>query len=110
MRLSEVYELLCDGDTAKITQYLIRYESHEDVLVPQKSCSCSADDVITILNDCKILKWKGFQGKNPHGVRDGYMFNFYAELNGDTVIRADGSNNYPKHYREFQNSITELLN
>ncbi len=76
MRLTEVYEILCRGDDAEVSQYWLSYKNHEDNYNLQKHVTVPAADVIDVLNQCGILKWDGFRGKNPRGVLDGTMFSF----------------------------------
>ena len=38
------------------------------------------DEVCQLFSECRIDKWDGFSGKNPHGVYDGSMMNFMATL------------------------------
>ncbi len=87
MRLTEVYEILCCGDDAEVSQYWLSYKNHEDNYNLQKHVTVPAADVIDVLNQCGILKWDGFRGKNP-----------------------DGSNNFPKHYRDFTDVLYRMLN
>ena len=109
MRLTEVYEILCRGDEAQLSQYWLSYENHEDNYHLQKRAAVPAGDVIDVLNQCGVIRWDGFSGKNPPGVRDGTMFEFTATVNGDRKLRADGSNNYPRHYHDFVGSIRRIL-
>ena len=110
MRLTEVYEILCCGDDAEVSQYWLSYKNHEDNYNLQKHVTVPAADVIDVLNQCGILKWDGFRGKNPRGVLDGTMFSFTATVNGGRRLNADGSNNFPKHYRDFTDVLYRMLN
>ena len=110
MRITEVYEILCRGDEAEISQYWVRYVDHEDRLELQKRETAPTGDVLDVLNRCSVIKWDGFSGKNPPHVLDGTMFNFSATVNGDRKIRADGSNNFPKRYRDFTDALYRMLN
>jgi hypothetical protein len=109
MRSVEEYELICEGDRTTVSLYNIFYCSDNDRRRLAKSVSCDTGDILRLLNECKIPKWDGFSGKNPIGVRDGYMFRFEAELGDGRTIRADGSNNYPKGYREFLSAVSQML-
>lgn len=110
MRITEVYEILCRGDEAELSQYWLRYENHEDKYILQKRAIVPAADIVGVLNQCGVMKWDGFSGKNPPGVLDGTMFRFTATVNGDRSICADGSNNFPKHYRDFTDALYRMLN
>ena len=109
MRMTEVYRIVCNGDLSELSMYYERYTGKKDEYDLIKSASCSTEAILELLNRCNIAKWDGFFGKNPIGVRDGYMFDFTAQIDGESV-RASGSNNYPKNYREFRDEIIRLLN
>lgn len=109
MRMTEVYEILCRGGEAELSQYWLSYENHEDNYNLSKRAVIPADDVLDILNECGVIRWDGFCGNNPPGVRDGIMFDFTATVNGDRKLRASGSNNFPRHYREFIAALDQLL-
>ena len=55
------------------------------------------------------MKWNGFHGKHPRNVRDGEMFTFAAVVNEGEKISADGSENFPKNYRELKERLHVLL-
>ena len=57
MRLTEVYEILCCGDDAEVSQYWLSYKNHEDNYNLQKRVTVPAADVIDVLNECGVLKW-----------------------------------------------------
>ena len=110
MRLTEVYEIVCrDDGAAELSQYYVSYENHEDKLNLIKRTVCPAKEILELLNNCGILRWDGFRGPNPRGVRDGYMFDFTAQVNGDRTVCASGSNNYPRHYHELTDAFRLLL-
>lgn len=109
MRIREEYEIVRDGDTALLSHYTVMYSGGEDNRRLEQRTETACDEIIGILNDCDILKWDGFNGKNPPGVLDGIMFSFNAELNDGKTVHASGSNNFPKHYRDFTNSLYEIL-
>ena len=96
MRGACKYEIICGGDEAQLSQYSVYYKNGRD--------ECELE-----LSRCSVMSWDGFCGANPRGVRDGYMFNFEAEVNGGKVVRASGSNNYPRHYREFTDEVIQIL-
>ena len=110
MRYSTYYEIVCNDGKAQITQYHIKYSDGEKERVVDKQAECGADEFIKLLNDCNITAWDGFHGKHPRGVKDGTMFDFKATVNGDKQIRADGSQNFPKHYHDFRDGLYAMLN
>lgn len=109
MRNREIYEITDGGDRAVLKLYT-GFFARDEKPEPDKEATCDKESIIRLLNDCDVLSWDGFSGKNPRGVRDGYMFTFKAELNGGTKVYASGSNNFPKHYRELRDNIIQILN
>ena len=109
MRGSEIYELICEGESANVTLYELRYNKDGDMRVPLGSAKAGTDDIITLLNECKVIKWDKFSGANPRGVRDGWQFTFSAEVNGGRRLYASGSNNFPKHFRDFTNALNDMI-
>ena len=110
MRFTTDYEIVMQGDAAEVSQYQIRYVDHEDRRVLEKRALVSKDDVLRLLNECCLLSWDGFFGPHPRNVLDGTMFRLSAVVNGGITIKAEGSQNFPKHYSEFTRGIYELLN
>lgn len=110
MRGSNEYEIVMKNDEAEVSHYLIRYSQGEDKRVLDKRAVCGKDVFIRLLNDCSVFSWNGFSGKHPKGVLDGIMFRFDAVVNQEEKIHADGSANFPKHYREFTDGLYAILN
>ena len=110
MRVTEQYEILLSGDKAEVSLYFLSYENREEKNNLQKRATVSESEMLDILNQCDVLKWNGFSGKNPPHVLDGVMFRFTAVVNDGRKIIADGSNNFPKHYREFTAALRNMLN
>ena len=110
MRYSADVEIVMKGDAAEVSQYQIRYRYPEDERILEKRVSVSCDTMLKLLNECRLLSWDGFHGKHPRGVRDGTMFSLNAVVNGGKIIRAEGSQNFPKHYRNFTDGLYEMLN
>lgn len=109
MRFTTEYEIVMKGKDAELTEYGIRYEKKEDKRVPKKKTVCNVDRVLKLLNDCELASWDGFVGNHPKGVKDGIMFSLKATINGSKKISAHGSENFPKHFREFRNGLNALL-
>ncbi|MBR2280299.1 MAG: hypothetical protein IJ903_05160 [Ruminococcus sp.] len=110
MRVTEQYEILLSGDKAEVSLYFLSYENREEKYNLRKRATVSESEMLDILNQCGVLKWNGFSGKNPPHVLDGVMFRFTAVVNDGRKISADGSNNFPKHYREFTAALFNMLN
>lgn len=109
MRIREEYEIICIDDRAQLSRYTIMYSDGKDNRRLEQRVDADCDEIIGILNNCNILKWDGFYGKNPPHVLDGTMFNFSAKVNDGKTINASGSNNFPKNYWEFQNALYDIL-
>ncbi len=109
MRFTEEQEILMVGEEAQVSLYGIRYSKDGDERVLEERVLCSPERVLELLDRCGVLKWDGFWGAHPKGVRDGIMFSLKAEVNGGQVISAEGSENFPRHYREFTDGLREIL-
>ena len=110
MRITEVYEILCRGEEAQLSLYWLSYENHQDNYHLQKRVTVPAGNVVGLLDRCGVIRWDGFYGKNPPHVLDGTMFDFSAVVNDGRKLCANGSNNFPKHYRDFTDALREMLN
>ena len=104
-----VYTLEGEGDTTQLRRYRETYRGGEDELMLESSVPCGVQTMIELMNTCGILRWDGFYGKHPRGVKDGTMFTFTATVNGGQTIRAEGSANFPKGYHEFVQALNEML-
>ena len=110
MRFTTEYEIVMNGQDAEITEYGIRYEKDRgSVRVPESKAVCSADTVLKLCNDCELLAWDGFHGAHPKDVKDGIMFSLKATVNGNKNIQAKGSENFPKHFKEFWHGLDAIL-
>lgn len=109
MRGGYVYKFEGESDVTELRRYRETYRSGEDELVLESSVPCDAQTMIELMNTCGILRWNGFHGKHPKNVSDGIMFRFEATVNGGQGIFADGSENFPKGYREFVRALDSML-
>ena len=109
MRGGYVYKFEGESDVTELRRYRETYRSGEDELVLESSVPCDAQTMIELMNTCGILRWNGFHGKHPKNVSDGIMFRFEATVNGGQEIFADGSENFPKGYREFVRALNSML-
>ena len=110
MRGTVEQEILMKGADAEVSQYMLRYNGEEKERVLMEQAVCREEEVLRLLNDCGVLSWDGFYGPHPKGVLDGIMFDFDATVNGEETIHAHGSQNFPKHYRDFTDGLYKLLN
>lgn len=109
MRSFDVYEIICTGPESEISHYTGFYTRDDSDRELNKRVSAATEEITALMNEFGLMKWDGFCGANPKHIRDGYMFSLTAQVNGGRTIRATGSNNYPRHYREFKAAITGLL-
>jgi len=107
MRVTNLYKIEDAG--LKLERYRELYRDGEVILELEKSAPCETDTLVGLMNECGIIKWDGFYGKHPKNVSDGTMFAFTATINNGRVIRADGSQNFPKGYREFVRALDKML-
>lgn len=110
MRGTYEYEVSAtDKNFADISFYSVRYDGKEDKRIPEGSARIPVDEMLKILNDFNIFSWDGFKGKHPRGVLDGTMFRFEAAVNEDCKITAEGSENFPDHYKDLIRFLCEKL-
>ena len=108
-RYSADFEIVMKGGVAEVFQYQIRHRYPENERILEKRVSVGNDKTPVLLNNCKLLSRDGFHGKHPRGVLDGIMFSLNAIVNGGKKS-AEGSQNFPKHYRDFTVGLYEILN
>ena len=109
MRCADDYEIVKKDKTAEVSQYRISYREGKDERILMRRAAVGENDILQMLNNCSILSWDGFHGKHPRGVKDGIMFSFSATVNDGKTIKADGSQNFPKHYRDFTQALHDIL-
>jgi len=110
MRFTHLYKAIPKDNEIQIERYREFFADRASHLELEKSAYCTTDSFIELLNFCNIAEWDGFHGKHPKNVSDGIMFTFSATVNGNRTIRANGSENFPKGYREFVQRLDEMLN
>ena len=109
MRSIRDYEIVRKGESAELAEYERYYREGKDERRPLRRGSCPAEQILELLNACAVLKWDGFHGKHPRGVKDGEMMSFEAEVNEGVTIKASGSENFPKHFGDFRREVNGLL-
>lgn len=110
MRSCSAFEVKPKDGEAEISENrLVCLEGGGTDYVPVKTVKRSTEEILELLNKCELLKWNGFHGAHPRGVKDGIMFDLYAEVNGGERISADGSQNFPKHYHELADWLYRAL-
>ena len=103
-------ELRMNGKKAELSHYRISYAGEDTQRMLEKRAVCEEETVLKLLNDCDLLSWDGFDGPHPKHVQDGIMFTLNATVNENQEISAKGSENFPKHYREFTDGLHAILN
>ena len=109
MRSTELYEILWKDTGAELSFYRMNYANRKEEQVLEKRVICDKEEILKLLNQCRILSWDGFHGEHPRGVLDGTMFSFEAIVDDGRQIRADGSQNFPTHYRDFTDTLNQWL-
>ena len=109
MRFHDTYEIVNEPPYATVSRYRNVFIDGEDRLELDCMVTCDSREILKLLQSCSVGKWDGFHGKHPKGVRDGIMFNFVAVVNDGQIIRADGSENFPKGYTTFEQALNALL-
>ena len=109
MRITCEYEIISREEGTEVSYYEMNYATGEEKRLLKKQAICDSERFIQLLNDCGVLSWDGFEGKHPKHVLDGEMFTFDAAVNDGRTIHASGSANFPKNFREFINSLYEIL-
>ncbi len=109
MRFQYEYEILNHGEQTEITQYSLYYQNGEEQKRKECSTHCDTEEVVNKLNEYKLMSWDGFHGKHPRDVKDGVMFTLTAAVNDGQVVKAEGSENFPEHYREFIRWLNDIL-
>ena len=107
MRGTQVYEVLPRENEAEFSLYTVLYRKGGDERRLERRAVRPLSYALAIFNDCELLSWNGFRGNHPRGVLDGTMFSFEATFNGGKAIRANGSENFPDHYRAFTDALRQ---
>ena len=92
-----------------MSRYSIRYLAGNGTRILTQRALCEEKRVLKLLNDCALLSWDGFVGEHPRGVTDGILFNLTATVDGGRTVKANGSQNFPKHYRDFTDGLYVIL-
>lgn len=105
MRGSSVYEFA----NGELRLYREWYAGEETLRECEACTSCDGQTATALMNACNAMRWDGFHGKHPNSVSDGDRFIFEAAVNNGQTIRAEGSANFPKGYREFVRGLDAML-
>ena len=109
MRFSCEYEIINKGKKTEIALYSKKYSNGEEKRILDKKAETETESFIDFLNSINFGGWNGFKGEHPKGVLDGTMFRMTAKVNDEKVIRAEGSENFPKGYRNFIKELDRVL-
>ena len=107
MRFSREYEIINKGEKTEIVLYFRKYSNGEEKRIPDKKAE--TESFVAFLNSIDFVSWNGFNGKHPKNVLDGEMFRMEAKISSENVINAEGSENFPKGYKDFVKELDLLL-
>ena len=116
--IHDVYEATRTQDGVQLLHYDALYswsdETHDYAETRENETAINGGEALYmylagLVQTNRVPDWDGFQGANPPHVLDGTMFEFEAVLADGTTVRASGSNNFPKHYREFWNGVRAIV-
>ena len=109
MRYICEYEIVCGGETSEISRYGLNFHEGKKERVLDARVTRDTSEILQVLNKCNVIGWNGFHGAHPRGVLDGTMFGFDAAVNGGVKIRADGSQNFPRHFHDFRQYVEDQI-
>ena len=109
MRVSSDYEMVMKDGLCEVSYYEIKYGGGEPQRVLIERAVCDETRALGLLRECRVIAWDGFVGPHPQGVLDGTMFRLTATVNDGRKISANGSQNFPKHFREFEDGLRDIL-
>ena len=109
MRGGTVYKIANKNDKTELLFYREVYSKGEVTLELEKTTVFDTQAFVELMNTCGVMGWNNFHGKHPRNVLDGIMFKFTATVNGGEIIKADGSANFPKGYKDFVNHLNKTL-
>ena len=66
------------------------------------------DSMTEELHRLGIRSWNGFDKYDKRAL-DGWSFSLEIILSDDAVIKAHGTNSFPKHYSEFKECLNEAV-
>ena len=109
MRMHEVYEIVQNGAESTVSRYGLRYENGADRREPEGAAVLETAAVLEKLEAFGVASWNGFHGRHPRGVLDGMMFTLRITAGGETLVFADGSENFPRHFRKLLGWLGDLV-
>ena len=109
MRFSREYEIINKGEKTEIVLNFRKYLNGEEKRIPDKKAETETESFVAFLNSIDFGSWNGFSGKHPKNVLDGEMFRMEAKISSENVINAEGSENFPKGYKDFIKELDLLL-
>ena len=109
MRFHHTYEIINEPPCVTVSRYRNVFIDGEDRLELEQQATCNSSEVLELLQSCSVGEWDGFHGDHPKDVKDGIMFTFMAVVNDGQIIRAEGSENFPKGYITFEQALNALL-
>ena len=109
MRFLCEYEIINKGEKTEIALYSKKYSDGEEKRILDEKAEIETERFVDFLNSINFGGWNGFKGEHPKGVLDGTMFRMTAKIDGEKIISAEGSENFPKGYRNFLMELDRVL-
>ena len=109
MRFSSEYEIINNGEKVEISLYSKKYLNGEEKRILDEATETETESFIDFLNSINFSGWDGFYGKHPKNVLDGTMFRMEEKISDEKFISAEGSENFPKGYRDFIKELDRVL-
>ena len=109
MRASVEYIIEKHEDSCLLSYYSHLYNGNERIRKLEEETSLTQEEVQEAFSRFSISKWDGFHGKHPRAVKDGEQFELVITNDGEKAIRADGSANFPRGYRELRQWLDDKL-
>ena len=109
MRYVYEYIIRMNGQKAEVSRHRPEFRDGEEESVSECSVLCDFEQILKLLNRCKVLSWDGFEGKRPKGILDGITFYLYGIVNDGRKIEARGSQRFPYRFYEFRDALYSMV-
>ncbi len=103
-----VYEIAEKDGEIELCRYRVVYSGSDEKLELEQSAICDTQELIELMNTCKVAKWNGFD-KNNSTAMDGTSFTLTATVNNGEKIRAEGYAEFPNNYGKFVSGLEKFL-
>ena len=103
-----VYEIAEKDGEIELCRYRVVYSGSDEKLELEQSAICDTQELIELMNTCKVAKWNRFD-KNNSTAMDGTSFTLTATVNNGEKIRAEGYAEFPNNYGKFVSGLEKFL-